>query len=493
MKLFEIVNERFFNVLTGPNKQQCLDCLEMLYNLCLSEAVAYGVDQDIVLGKFSTYFFDKTDEDYSDIINDDDNPSTDIIADAIEFANAEDKPLRLAKSMLRKLKRTGWVEEEIQRNGVMKINMPKHSVELLKTLVMISEKREIEYQGNFSTIYSLFISINTDERLRIRPYSQVILPAYRSTIDLFESLKSLNTDIKTYIEKMEETKTFEDVVRHIGDYQDNIGSKSYQRMYKNDNVRYFYQTIYSGLEDFLDDNELTQNALNDLKNNHDFKDDAEAKSELIGKIHAMLDKLEQYEELTGSIRRRHNKYLNSALNKLKITTQCTSNLEGKLISMLRRLTEEEITEDEKELTINRIFSVCSRGIVAPSSLFDPQDAVKRKQNTLKTLSAIRERPKDLPKGESALEKLARSQLAVHSIENMNLFAEKILRGRDRIAASEVEGINTENDVIFLFALKFFRTSPYRKFEIENTDDYVIMQGWKFLNFEIIKRRTGNGR
>ena len=476
MQLFEIVGDNFFKVLSGKYKQQMLDCLELIYEIYRTETVSYGVEKEIVVGKLTDYFSENSD---SDLYFDEETNNGDIVTESAHTAREK------ALLFIRKLRNAGWIQDEQLPNGSVRVNMPRHSVNMLKTMIAVSEKKEIEYQGHLATIYTLFKNLDSTE-MNARPYSQIIIPAFNATTDLFSSLKSLSTDIKMYIQEMEKNDSLQDVVEHLISYHDKIGSKSYQRMHDNDNVLRFRSFIYKSLGKFHSDDELMEKSVRECLYNHDFDDEQSAKADVLNKINQMMELFESYDDIALEIQKKHNRYLSSAVNKAKLATMSSANLEGKLSAVLRRLATEDLPEEQKEEIIGNILSVNSHSIVTHDSLYTPQKT--RSKEEISSLAPIHKAELSEEDKAENRRKLMESYARARTIENLNFFADSALKDKQEILASDVASLKNEDDVIKLFCLMFNRDNENRSFNIENKYNYIIRGDWKFRDFSIKKRR-----
>ena len=96
IKLFEIVGNDFFRVLTGKYQSVFIDCLEIIYESYRTE-LSYGVDRDVIIALLTDYF--------------EKNGSADIQFED-EAESLKDSKSK-ASMFLRKLKDYGWIEYDI--------------------------------------------------------------------------------------------------------------------------------------------------------------------------------------------------------------------------------------------------------------------------------------------------------------------------------------------------------------------------------------------
>ena len=470
--LFRVVGNDFFNPLTGKYKSVFIDCLEIIYESYRTE-LSYGVDRDILVSLLTNYF--------------EQNSSVDI-----QFEEEQDV-LRDSRSkaseFLRKLKGYGWVEYEFDNNGRAKIVMPGYAVSVMQTFISVSNKSEMEYQSEVSSVFSLL----TNKKLLDRPYPQVIKPAYDRTVALFTELKKLNTEIRKYIDEMTDGRNAEEIMEHFFSYNEMIGSAAYHRMQTSDNVSRFRNTIVSSLKDILNDKDVMEKAVIGYQNIENENDKDEARNGVIGMITNVINYFDSYDEIEKEIRRKHAKYLRSAASRAKMAFLNSNDIDGKLTAILRILAAALDREEEYGLyddvpdDICMIFNMFPQAFVSGESLktvgiskkigdvdeifsvpLMSEEEIKHRRDILKTKNEYR-----------------------FSRKNINAFVMSLLKDQSEICGSDIE-VKTKRDMIRLIFICFYGRDKRSDFIVIPKDNIINGRGFTFRDFTLKRRVKQNG-
>ena len=465
--IFSITGNDFFKAFTGKYQTVFADCLEIIYNSYRTE-LSYGIEKELLLIQLTDYFEKNS---ISEIKFDDD---TEIFRDSRAKAS----------EFLRKLKLYGWIEYEYGSDQKARIIMPNHSVIMMQALNEIAKGREMEYQSEVSAIYSLL----TNEILYDRPYPQVIKPVYDRTLSLFTGLKKLNTSIRKYIDELTDGQPLEELMEHFFEYNEKIGSKAYYRMQTSDNVSRFRNTIESRLRNILGNPDIMERAVLGYQNIEDENDKQEADDKLREMITNIIDSFHSYDELEQEIRRKHTKYLKSAVNRAKLALLSSNDIEGKLSTVLRYLAN--VLENEPEFglyddipeDVCRIFNMFPQSFISGESLHTVP--VSRKMGDVEeifTPQAISE--EETVQRRKALKKKTEQRF---SRKNITAYVMDLLKDRQSIQASELE-IHTRRDMIRLIFISMYGKSKRSEFVVIPQETMIQKNGFTFKDFELKRR------
>lgn len=139
MNIFEIIPPNLFNPLSGKNKAIVFDCLARIYDLCSFEQ-SVSIEKEVVLEDLKNYFEDHSvfEEDGLD-------------------KNVNANPQARASALIRKLKETGWIDEEFV-GSVLKLSIPNVSQMVLECMLDIIRDEETDYKASIHNIYSIIIN-----------------------------------------------------------------------------------------------------------------------------------------------------------------------------------------------------------------------------------------------------------------------------------------------------------------------------------------------
>lgn len=465
--IFRIVGENFFKPFVGQYKRFSIDCLKIIYDSYRTE-LSYGIEREIVVTKLTDYF-------------------ESIDSDDIQFEEESEvvhEPRAKAALFLRRLRDCGWLEYEIGNDQKQRILMPNHAVTLLQTLIGISADEEMEYQGEVSAIYSLL----TNEELLNRPYPQILKPVYERTLSLFTGLKKLNTSIKKHIEAITADKSSEQIIDEFFKYHDEIGSKAYHRIKTSDNVARFRNTIIRRLQAMRVDSVAVERLVGGCQMVENLPAD-DAAEFVQNRIADIISHFKSYDELVAQIDHKHRKYIRNAVERAKFLLLSTSNLEGKISTVLQCMAEKFNEVEDGSLFENtdddflKIFNIFPQGFIDGESF--KAIPITRSVVAAQELTPALEL--------SAEEREARRLLVQEknrnrfSRKNVAEFVEKMLAERGELWASEIP-VGGRRDMLRIIFIKLYGYSSRSSYVVISHNKPVNIQGFRFNDFEIKKQR-----
>lgn len=467
MNIFDIVGENFFKPLTSQLKTIYLDCLKIIYDSYRSE-LSYGIDREILVSKITDYF------ERSNILYIEFEDETEILKDSRMKATI----------FLRKLKDFGWIEYEISNNQTAKVIMPDYAVTIVKTLLDISDPKEMEYQSEIAMIYSTL----TNEELLERPYPQVLRPVFERTRALFDGLKKLNTSIKKYIEEITADKTSEEIIHDFFTYHDEIASKAYHRIKTEENISRFRNTIIGRLRDMLNDQNVFERTVKGYQNIENENDYYTAEDEVKAQISAIIDSFRSYDDIVAEIDKKHSKYLKNAVERAKFLLLNTNNIEGKISTILQHMAEFYNREEQNNLAedasddICALFNVFSHGFLSGESL--KTVAISRKITDVEEIFE----PIGVTDEERELRRIAISEKNKNrfSKKNIEQYVKTLLADKECIFASDIP-IKTRRDLIRIIFISLYGHSTKSEYIVKTKSEIITSQGFRFYDFEIKRR------
>ena len=178
MNLFEKIPENFFSILVSKNKKIYVDALFVLGEAFKQEM---SISKENIIARLISNLEEEfNQEDFSE--EDDTNELKD--------NNISSK----AYFLLRKLKRSGWIELEMQRDSFEEyIILPNYSIKFINLLYSIVEENQVEYN---SYVFATYSSLKLASIEKGETYN-AITTAYNNTIQLINELKSLYNSLGT--------------------------------------------------------------------------------------------------------------------------------------------------------------------------------------------------------------------------------------------------------------------------------------------------------
>jgi hypothetical protein len=321
-QVFRIIDERFFVPLASPNKIVYWDCICKSFSV-LDHQLSFGVERDVLVEELQYYFEQAQAADFKE--------------EEVEGKTSRDK----ANWMIRKLEYYGWIEIETDKSYVQRVNFKEYAVKIIRTLLDITEGKQIEYQGYIYTIYSLVRS-NTENP------GIVLLSIVENMDMLITGLKNLNSGIKHYIDELTKYKTPAEIMDVLfNDYIENIVDKAYHRLLTSDNVSKFRPEIVERLESKSQSRSYVEKASADLASVREISRE-EAEELVYQYIHQVVDAFRNMDELLAEINQKNTQYQRAAINRAKFYLIGGEDVRGQLKEILSRLGE-KVNEESMDL------------------------------------------------------------------------------------------------------------------------------------------------
>ncbi len=470
MKLFQVVPENFFKPLTSKYRETYLDCLEIIYNSAKLE-YSFGVDKEQILAVLEQYFDDST---FENILFEDE---VEILSDSRAKAN----------SVIRYLKATGWIDLEQEDNFTEKVNLFDHSISMLETFSGISKQEEVEYQSSISQIFSVLVNKENYKK----PYEYVILNVKKSSDQLFNGLKKLNSSIKKRIDSMTRDQSAADIQRDFFLYQEEIGSKAYHRLMTSENIAYYKVTIVECLREVLQNEQHFRNTLNGYMAIEQLSNRDAAEESLRNDIREIISSFNRLDEMNLSITNKHSKYLQSVLARVQFLMMNSSDTEGMINRLLAQLSEESmldsnLLQDEVNDAVSRIFPLYPHQFLDGGSLysapFGKRNNIPEKIAALSGLSDVEKKKRRLAMQQRLQRQFTR--------KNINAFVLEHLKDQKSLLASSLP-LESKRDLIRLIFVRVYSKNLQVGYRIRplKTDQALITKNQFRFNDFLIERRV----
>ncbi len=469
LNLFQIVPEDFFKPLTSKYKTTYFDCLKLIYSTYKTE-LSFGVDREVILSELEHYF--------------DNEPGTELVFDEDDNEVAQDSRAK-ANAILRRLKDSGWLEYELEKDYKVKVNLFDYAATTIESFNKIIKNEEMEYQSMVSQIHATLLN----QEGYSKPYEYIIKRVTENTEELMIGLKKLNTNIKKYIDAITNEKTAGEIVQDFFGYHKDVGSKAYHRIKTSDNISYFRAAIIEKLYFILNDEEIFRRAVEGFREVEQIEDLQAAQSILREQIHHIISAFRNYDEIISEIDYKHAKYMGSAVARAKFLLTNTNNAEGKISKILKYLSEEFNQDetlnlsDELEDDLLEIFSIFPQNYIDSDSLY--VIPITKKMSLPEDLSdnlGISEAERELRK--IALHEKSRNRF---SRKNINRYVEGILKETDSVLASSLP-LETKRDLIKVIFISLYGHDPKSIYHTRFLEETITTDQFRFRDFLIERTR-----
>lgn len=454
--LFKNLPENFFTPLSCKNKNIYWDCIYILYSI-MNSRLSFGIERELVIDELQDYF---------------DSYVSDIVEDDITVAGSRDK----ANLFIRKLIDYGWLTNETTYSHVQLIHFNDYAVEIVKTLDRIVNNTKLEYQGYIYTIYTLIHSTSESKGILL---NQI----FENTDKLITGLKTLNSNIKKYIDELTKYSTVAEIMDILfNDYRANIIDKAYHRLKTSDNVSKFRPEIVEALEDYMKDEEFIKIAAKEISEIKELSSE-ESMERVRDILRELVDAFHNIDFIIEEIDSKNSQYQRSSINRAKFLLSNSEDLSGQIKDILIYMSE-EIAGCDISLNsiysldyVENLFKIYSQGFVDEASFYAPVEGKKYfKPEALVDITVDSRRRKQ--KLHSMKNKLENSM----NTRNIEKYVAKILGIKEVMLASAMP-LNNIEDFIKIIYVRLYGQRKRVSYRIVNKDE-VNIKGYKFRDFEI---------
>ncbi len=477
--LFDIIPQNFFRPLASQGRAVYWECLCRLFEVT-NRQLSFGVERDVLVEELQYYFESAmaadlpSEETQEETDRPGEEPGGWDLPEAGNW-NSRDK----ANLVLRRLERYGWISVETDYNYVQRVNFQDYAVQVMKTLLAISEEKKTEYQGYIYTIYSL-------ARAGMESPGIGLLQIVENTDALLTGLKSLNANIKRYIDDLTRHSTVAEILDALlNDYYSNVVDKAYHRLLTSDNVSKFRPEILERLEADSKSTRYLNKAAEEIASLREISVE-EAGEQVLSMLHDVISAFQRMDEILGEINKKNSSYQRAAINRARFLLSSNEDLRGQLKEILMFLNE-RITE--KQLDYNAIYEleetdrlirIFSWDYLDTDSLYSAPEEKKEFEPAPLEISAPD--PDRRRKKRKEIEERLEKALNVQKIEQ---YVDQQLGSRDRMYASELP-LEEGDTFIRVIYIRLYGQRKDVNYQLK-IGEMTEKDGFRFRDFEISRR------
>jgi hypothetical protein len=433
----------------------------------MSTQLSFGVKRDDIIDELA-YYFD------SDLALDIDEDQ-----EMINTQKSSKDSREKAGFILRKLQDCGWITMELNNSHEQRVNFMDYAVELIKTLISVSNQEKIEYQGYIYTIYSLVRTPSNNPGI-------VLMQIYENTDKLITGLKNLNSNIKKYIDELTKHSTVTEIMDALfDDYMVNIVDKAYHRLLTSDNVSKFRPEIVERLQAKKDNPEEIERAAKDISEIKDMTQE-ESRELIFDYLHSILDAFSNMDELLEDIFRKSTAYQKAAVNRARFLLSSGEDVRGQLKEILLYMNE-EIVKNEVELAsiyeidyIDKLIKLFSSSFIDEASFYVPFEG-KREF----VPSELETAPIDEENRRTKLKRMMAKLEKNMSVDNIEKYVADLLKDKEVITASHLP-IQSDQDFVRLIYIRLYGQRKKMNYRIK-TKTVSVLYGYRFTDYEIWRK------
>lgn len=474
-KLFEVIPEQFFNLLTGKNKEVYADVLHLIYEQSIINR--FGIPHRHLRDYIEELL--EAGKEGGGIAGLEDEGGVDLkIGEDLDFF--EDKFRLQSNAILRRLEELKWIQFEVRDGYEQFIVLPHYTNRMLSIFKEFREAKPIEYQRYAYATYQTLIG----EEVKLRP-AFVVREAHDYTCQLEQELLLLYQNMKNFTDQLAQKSTVSEVLDHHFDvYQDEIAEKSYHRLKTSDHVsRYRFQILQKVKEWLIDDELIEETILDSLENNF-YKTYDEGQQQIRFMLHEIEEIYENLDEIFREIDVRHNQYLRSSYDRARYMSQTSAGDEQRLVEFLTYISTTYSNEGTDEFEIPPIYLMNDIQFIHEKSLLTPRNRRPPHQSEIHHVVAIPDEWKE--KNIQDYKERLRKQITREKVED---FVNQMLGTRDSMEVREIVPESLEQYLMIGFVLLYGADSG-TKFRIHRKVEREIVEvgEYRYSNHIIHKGR-----
>ncbi len=465
--LFHVVPDSFFRPLAAPGKLVYWECLCRLFAI-MGRQLSFGVERDVLVDELQFYFDSAMAAQF---------PDDELENGDRENMNGRDK----ANLILRRLESYGWISVETDHSYIQRVTFRDYAIKMMKTLLDISEEKQVEYQGYIYTIYSLARTAGENPALGL-------LQIVENTDALLTGLKSLSANIKRYIDELTKHSTVSEILDALlNDYYSNVVDKAYHRLKTADNVSKFRPEIIERLEANSRSSRYLKRASAELAAMREITEE-EAKEQVLSMLHDVIDAFRRIDDILDEIDKKNSRYQRAAINRARFLLSSGEDVRGQLKDILMFLNE-NITEKKLDYNaiyeleeMDRLIRIFSWDYLDINSLYAPTEG---KKEFVPQMVEVAETDQELrsEKRRIMLERMEK----VLSAGKIDSYVKEVLGERKEMKASELP-LEEGDTFIRMIYIRLYGQRKSMGYELELLEKQE-KDGFRFRDFVI--RRKGD--
>lgn len=508
MKLFEILPDNFFRLLTGSNKQLYAEAGLLIYEHSQRErfGIRYDVMRDALQELIETHQelgLTYTPDD--DVLLDDGvsepggrTRTASRVSGAMRFGETGPKQITVeeaarlqANAILRRFEALKWIDVEDRDQFQRYIVLPHYASRILGMFKELCEARAVEYQRFAFTTFQILTGGEAERRpcFAVREALQITLQFRQELITLYNNMKHHMEQV------VQKTSVREVLDHHFETYKSQIVDKSYHRLKTSDHVSRYRHHILQKVHNWLLDQDLMDETIADGLQSDFYRSREEAENDIrrslltIEEIYAGLD------EIFYQIDVRHNQYLRSSYDRARYLSQHQTGVTQQLGVLLEHLSKRAADLDLdtdfvlEEAKGTRLFRMQQIEQWNERSLFTPR---KRRQPHQPERHIVVDIPKEWKEElhQANVERMRRS-ITRKKVERFVLekMGERYHMEMRELAPSNVE------ELLLLTYVYLYGQDGSSAFRLQRDEERIIVRigPYRFHNHTVIRAEGNAGR
>ena len=440
MNLFDIIPENLFSILASKNKRIYIDALFVIRE-CFKQEMAIPKEE------VATLLISKLEDE--------------IINIEVEEGDTDEPEEKLGNNIsakahyiLRRLKETGWIEEEIQEKNFREdIILPFHTIDIVNLLHSLTTKRNTEYNAYAYATYSVLkVAVEGEEQKQL--YNAVIT-AYENSNKLVNSLKSLYQNLGRYYRKIIGLEEVNEILEeHFDNYKQYIDS-IYHPLKTDDPVDMYKVPISKMIDKIIGRNDLFEELMEQTMKTGNYENEEDAKNDILTKLYEIQEIYQNINKKITEVDNKNREYVKATNRRIGYLLTNSKETKGKIINILKNAKNQKVLEKMKENT-----SLLKQSYIDKDSIYLRSNKSDKKQGKPQPVEEVKiESEEELKK---FIEKVGNS----YTSQKVNDYMKNLMKDLPIITTNDIE-IKSEEDFILLMLGTMKEERNFYKIEYEN--------------------------
>jgi hypothetical protein len=470
MKLFDYLPQNLFSILSSKNKEIYIESLFVLRKTFKQEMVIKKADLISML-------IANLDEKMLEMDFSEEQTEENILVDE----NTGNNPSAIAHCILRRFKETGWIDIEYQIESFDEnITLPDYSVKLINLLYSFTDSTTREYN---SYVYSTYSVIKTASQERDKFMFNALLTAHENTINLVDELKTLHNNIRRYHQELNEYITVNEILKgHFDEYKNLIMDRVYHPLKTLDSVPRFKTPIIKILSEWLDNQALREEILEQAMLRGKYNTKEEASEDIIQKIQEIIEIYEAIDNMLTEIDRKNSAYTRASIEKMRYFLNADRSIKGKLVELLTTIAK----NDRKHITHLLDLMEESVNIFKQESLDEKSLYIRASRNNKNEARPMEIRTIEDNGGEHALDEFIDKIKKSYSNKRVMEFIKSCMLNKNVIATGDIP--LPDDEAFILLVLASLRGNDKNSFyNIEFLEGYVSKNSYRVPDMKFTRK------
>lgn len=463
LDLYEVIPENLFSILVSKNKGLYVKSLFVLLDAFKQHL---KISKDELVSMISARL-------------DDDIISADFSEE--ELLESEHSISGKAHFLVRRLKNVGWILVESENDFREYVTVPGYSYKIIQLLYDIANVSESE---NFAYVYSTYSSLKTaDDTHDVYEMITALNDGAERTEKLVESLKSVYHSITYYNQQLIDTLDVNNVLHsHYEIYQEEIVSRILRPLKIKDSVPKYKIPMQLILKKWLIESDTIEQMVHYLTTAQKDKNEDECRSDILQKIHYIIDTYENLDkDFISVIDRKNRQYTKATTQKIDYLINSDQTVRGNLISLLKYLSDEKYSEKACDLLTDS-FELYELSYINDESLFERKRSVKRNKNSELIMT------EDTVDFEIKAKAMAMQIMNnKYSRENVAAFVDRILGDKSQVSTKDFQIYDDDTYIMTLLSV-VQANDKNSEYKIDISDEIIKSEKYE-IPLMVYRRRT----